>query len=159
MLRYSISIVSAAQRSLSLLLLLVAVAGFSGCAMIGTPSVDLPVDGPAPGVCQVKVKATGRKVKTIAVPVTPQMRLQDVVVATKSDRKFRRMLLTIVRDSPRTPGEKLRLESNYDSKKDEVTWNTDYAILPGDEVFIEEDSSTIVDDMVESVVPALFRGQ
>lgn len=138
------------------LFLFLAALGMSGCAVIGTPQAELPEANPQ-GVCQVEIKAAGRKAKSEVVTLTPETRAQDIVEQTGADKKFRRMEIAIERPTGRMPGEKIRLVANYDRKEDTVTWNTDYAILPGDTVYITEDNSTMLDDVLDKVVPPIFN--
>ena len=99
--------------------------------------------------CVVELHGEFGKPRTISVPVSGDTRVQDVLEASRAAGKFRRMDLMIVRPAPRDPQQMVKLVCHYDPGERQVTWDTDYAVLPGDRVIVTQDASTVVDDVAE----------
>ena len=125
----------------------------SGCATFnGHDDVSLPTNGSAiqQSLSECTVELQKRRTKSITLPVTTDMRVQDVLEQTKAPSKFRRVDVTVLRktDNPNNPV--LRLASEYEPKYRQVSLQTDYGILPGDRIIIRESPTNSVDDMIKS---------
>lgn len=129
----------------SMLASAVLIASLTGCQSLFDPAVQT-TDSQESVVVQIR-PASG-KPKNIQVPLTPNMRLQDVLDASKPG--FRRQKAYIVRTSPNTGG-KHKLEATFGSNR-RISLETDYAIQPGDRVVIAQDTTTSFDKVMQSVM-------
>ena len=116
-----------------------------GCLSLMTQPQEV-TDSPDKVV--VQIRAANRSPKTIQIPLTPDMRLQEVVEASKPP--FRNRLAYIVRTSPKT-GQQHKLEASFGSNR-RVTMETDYAIQPGDRVVISEDTTTSFERVMKAML-------
>lgn len=114
---------------------------------------------PPTASCTVEFHSEYGKPRKLTVPVSDQTRIQDVLEASRARGRFRQMNVTILRPSPRDPQQMVKLACNYNSGDRKVTWDTDYAVLPGDRVVITRDTTTAVDNVVESVLGPVFGGK
>ena len=132
-----------------------------GCSNSLTSLTALPIPGQANatsaavpgGHCSVEIRGLG-KPKLETVQVTSETRVQNVIEQTRG-AKFRRLKAHILRPSTYKPGETVKLVSNFDPKKGKITWETDYAVLPGDKVVIARDTTTAFDRAVGGILPQL----
>lgn len=96
----------------------------------------------------VQIRRANGKPKNVEVDLKPNMRLQDVVKASKAN--FRNKIAYIVRTSP-TTGQQHKLEGSFDSNR-RISLETDYAIQPGDRVVIAQDTTSSFDRVVKSML-------
>ncbi len=89
----------------------------------------------------------------LKAPVQPNMLIEDALKGSGATRRFRRMDVTLVRRTP--GGQLLRLPIKFDIQSRRVASSTNYAVHPGDRLEVVEDTSSIVDRMLESVVEPL----
>lgn len=136
--------------------------GLTGCANIGPlgsfalPKNEPAVENKAVGQCTVEFQR-GRKTESQTLPVTAETRVQTVLEQTKAYSKFGRMEVMVVRPANKKPQQVVKLVANIDLKKKQVSWDTDYAVLPGDRVIIKKDDSTILDRTLASVLPTVAK--
>ncbi|MCA9216619.1 MAG: hypothetical protein KDB27_26295 [Planctomycetales bacterium] len=129
-----------------------------GCATFGgLPGFSIGSDGdPAPasphGVCTVEIRDGGKAEKT-TIALTPESRVQTVLDESGAAKKFRKMKVYVVRQSPRHELEEVKLSSTVDAKTGKVTLETDYAIVAGDRVVVVEDRSTALDKTLSAILP------
>lgn len=96
----------------------------------------------------VQIRPANRKSKNVEITLTPDMRLQDVVNASKAN--FRNRTAYIVRTSP-TTGQQHKLEASFGSNR-RISLETDYAIQPGDRVVVAQDTTSSFDKVMQSVM-------
>jgi len=96
----------------------------------------------------VQLRESNRSPKNIQVPLTPEMRLQNVLDTSKIP--FRNKRAYIIRTSPKT-GEQHKLEANFGNNR-RISLESDYAIQPGDRVVIAEDTTSSFDRVMKSML-------
>ena len=129
----------------------------SGCSNLMTtgalPFLSRHVEEPAVAptdTCSVEVHGEFGKPRKFSMPVSADTRAQNVVEA--AGIPFRKMNVFILRAAPRDPSQTVKLPCHFDPAERSITYDTDYAVLPGDRVIIQQDTSTFVDGMVESLL-------
>jgi len=139
---------NAVAPKLTLSLLLLPWIFATGCSTLtGANGRQAPPLSPQATVA-VEIQPAGRKAQQKQIPVTQNMRLQDVVDA--SGARFGRKTVYVLRTSPKT-GQKHKMAADIDDRTRKISLATDYAVYPGDAVVIAEDSSTIVDRMMSGL--------
>jgi hypothetical protein len=124
---------------------LLVIAGLTGCQSLTTNQGTIESQ---PETISVQIRASGRKPKNIQLPLTPNMRLQDVV--NVSNANFRNKIAYVVRTSPST-GEKHKLQAQFGSNR-RISLETDYAIQPGDRVVIAQDTTSSFDRVMKTML-------
>lgn len=129
-----------------------------GCAFIDTNDNDsitigddqLPVQPTTVPVATytLEVREEGKKPEIKKLPLSEPTTVQATLVQNGLTKRFRRMNLDMGRVAK---GERHKLEMKYDHAKKMVNPLYDYAIHPGDHLVVIEDTSTVLDDMIESV--------
>lgn len=152
--RFSLNALPSAALALGLMLATGCSNSLTSLAAIPIPGQAKPAIAPTPaGHCEVVIRGQG-KPKQETVQVTSETRVQNIIEQT-SGSKFRRMKVHILRPSTYKPGDTVKLVSNFDAKKRKVTWETDYAVLPGDKVIIARDTTTAFDRAIGGILPQL----
>lgn len=137
----------------------IAFLGMLGCQSVNTelasPLGDVTASSNDPNVQPaeegrkylVEIREKGKQ------PQIAKMALPDVLyvqqAVEQSGARFRRMKIEIYRQLPNGSGH--RLDIPFDRTKRQVPPSGDYAIHPNDRIVITEDTSTVVDDMLESL--------
>ncbi len=119
----------------------------TGCQTIAAFDVSEETT-PLPDHVPVQIRPSGQQAKNIDVPVKDGMLLQDVVDAAKP--RFRNKIVYIVRVSPKT-GNRHKLEAKFGSNR-RISFETDYAIQPGDRVVIAQDTTSSFDRVMKAVL-------
>lgn len=127
---------------------LLLIASITGCQSLTSQSAQPQSPTQAPNMLTVQIRAANRSAKNVQIPMTPNMRLQDVVNSTKT--KFKNKNAYVVRTSPKT-GEKHKLEASFGDNR-RISLETDYAIQPGDRIVISEDTTSSFDRVLKSVL-------
>ena len=83
----------------------------------------------------------------VQVPIQPGMRISHAIKSTGVADEFNRMDITLVRIPP---GSQMphRMDVKFDTAKRSVEPVLDYALQPNDRLVIEQDTSTILDDLL-----------
>lgn len=153
------------QTAVAILTLCCVLLAANGCSSILTsgslPFLSAKADtSPAPTAsCTVEFHSEYGKPRKMTVPVTEQTRIQDVLETSHARSRFRQMNVMILRPAPRDPQQMVKLACNYDAGDRKVTWDTDYAVLPGDRVIVTRDTTSSVDGVMESVLGPVFGGK
>lgn len=143
-----------------LLVVLTAAAAANGCTTLSAPVSGLmpfggsnneiaappQIDPNAPQVTMEIHPAKGKPQKLHA-PLTEPISVQQAVEETGLADRFRRMRITIFR--PNRDGSFARLGVKFDKHKGRVDTSSDYLLHPGDRIMVEEDTTTILGDMME----------
>ncbi len=104
--------------------------------------------------CTVVLKPGLGKPVVMEMPVTEGATVQTALEHSKATRKFRRMDIHVLRPPQvrgNSPAEAQKMTAKFDRRHREVEIDHDYALYPNDRVVIEEDQSTMVDDMFQSI--------
>jgi hypothetical protein len=132
----------------------------SGCTTLNLSSsdtMDLPGESPEvlsqtpqPNVPSIsmELRASGKKPEISRVPLAGGMRVQQALEQSGAVGRFRRMDVRLMRPVRDT---RQKLEVKYDHGAGSVNPLYDYALHPGDHLVVIEDTSTILDDMLESI--------
>ena len=135
----------------------------SGCQTMNTeltsifgaePAIANAPPPPADGTkFFVEFRDDGRKPILVPVPLTNVTYVQQALEQTGAFKRYRRAKIELFRQLPQGGGHKLPIE--YDRGKNQVPSGADYALHPNDRLVVTEDSSTIIDDMMESLSGAV----
>lgn len=126
--------------------LLLLLTSLTGCQTLVSKTQPAPTDNP--NMVTVQIRPSGRSPKNVQIPITPNMRLQDVVESSKAN--FRNKKAYISRTSPMT-GERHKLEASF-GKNRRISLETDYAIQPGDRIVVAEDTTSSFDRVMQSML-------
>lgn len=114
-----------------------------------TPQLDLPQDIPSEiPTATVMMKAEGEEAVTANYPLHQTAYIQGVLEKTGLNDRFRRMEVELYRQMESGTH---RLEIRYDRANRRVDPRYDYALQAGDRLVVTEDTSNVVDDMLESL--------
>ncbi|MFV1966727.1 MAG: hypothetical protein ACC628_14985 [Pirellulaceae bacterium] len=147
------------QRALSFLVLFVGV-GSAGCGTFNrnvghlfggddTKSVAAPSVGADGPTIAIEFYPEDGKPERAYLPLDSVTYVQQVFERTNAHRRFSRMKAQIHRQLP--DGGSHKLDVRYDRKSRRVEPGFDYALHPGDRLQITEDTTNVIDDMLESV--------
>jgi hypothetical protein len=146
----------------------------SGCSALSTqrdgrvdsnPALAANPEGVVPAVApamfSLEVRTAGKKKPEIQqLPLPGTMHVQEVLEQNGLVKRFRRMNIQVVRA---TGGDRAKLDIKYDHSTRSVDPLYDYAIHPSDHLIVTEDTTTALDDMLNSLAeplgPALGRGR
>ena len=117
-----------------------------GCQSL-TTTAEAPRDVPADKIA-VQIRPAGKKPRNIQLPLKPDLRLQEVINASKAG--FRQKTAYVVRTSPKT-GERHKLVASFGANR-RVSLETDYALQPGDRVVIAQDTTSSFDKVMKSML-------
>jgi hypothetical protein len=98
---------------------------------------------------QVEVRESGKQPELKQFPLPQTLYVQQVLDQSGVLRRFRRLKIEIYRQLPGGRGH--RLDVAFDRAEHRVPPGADYAIHPNDRIVITEDTSTLLDDMLESL--------
>jgi hypothetical protein len=130
-----------------------------GCATIDRKSTldlaDIP-GAPAAEVpeCTIVLQPGRGKPDVVKMPLTEGATVQTALDHSKATKRFRRMDIHVLRTSPgrgSSPGRVQKMNVKFNRPRRKVEIDHDYALYPNDRVVIEEDTSTILDELVEKV--------
>lgn len=104
-----------------------------------------------PPVPMVAVECHGSngKVKVEEVPLEEGMTVGDALEKTKANKRFRRAYIDVQRTHN---GHTLKMPIDFSNGNNRVSHSTDYALHPRDRILVTEDSSTIVDDLMQKLL-------
>lgn len=86
------------------------------------------------------------------IPLKETVFVQDAIDASGVKDDMGRMKVLLVRQLPNTH-EALKLQSKYDARKKMVAITENYQVKPGDKLYLSEDPTTPMDDIVNSIFP------
>ena len=135
----------------------------TGCSSLAVQQLDVlglfgpqrpqpPAEG-APSYTVV-VKPSAGKADAFRMPITEPITVQEALEQSRTLGSFRRQLIAIERQQPRS-NRRHRMPIQYDLNTQQVSPTTDYALLPGDHLVVEEDPTTIIDDTFETLTSSL----
>jgi hypothetical protein len=139
----------------------------TGCTTVGGQSSLGLVDASQAGLdtaerptptCTVVLQPNRGTPKVVEMPLDEGATVQTALEHTKATRKFRRMDIHVLRPAQaraNAPAEPQKMNVEFDRIRREVEIDHDYALFPNDRVVIEEDPSTMIDDMFHSVAGRL----
>ncbi|MCU0878634.1 MAG: hypothetical protein MUF06_12685 [Pirellulaceae bacterium] len=100
-----------------------------------------------PANFMVEVQTAKGKSEAKEQPLAGHLTIQQALVETKANKRFDRFTLELVRPLP--DGRRHRMTVDYDRTNKCVDPAFDYAILPGDRIIVVEDTTTMIDDMLD----------
>lgn len=103
-------------------------------------------------LCTVEMRGVGSKSKTVTVPLTEEMRVTDLLKASKAGKRYPRADVHIWRKSPLKAHEMVKLDVRFDRESGQVKYDTDYAIHPNDRVVVVERPFSIFDEAYNSLL-------
>jgi hypothetical protein len=138
------------------MLLITALGGTTGCTLLpgwSTPGTELEFyDGaqgayrPTTSEISVVTRSARGKQESSQTPHVQGMLLHEALDKTGAAGRFRRCRISLVR-----AGVAGRMKVQYDNGRRQIEPLYDYALSPGDTVLVEEDTTTVVDDMLKAV--------
>jgi hypothetical protein len=141
------------------LFLLVPLAG--GCHTLDTGVAELFGESDAPAARAaaaadpesphffVEFRQEGRKPALVALPLEEPFYVQQALEKTGAVKKFRRMKIDVYRQLPQGGGH--RIPVAYDRGRRRVAQGADYAVHHKDRIVVTEDTSNVLDDILESI--------
>ena len=135
---------------------------FVGCSMFKeqtTPKLNSEItkgpapDAPPPAKYTVEIRPENGKPQAVEKTLTDQTYVQTALEQTGAAKKFQRATIEVFRPLPSGGWHKMNLELDKDTHK--VPPEYDYAVLPGDRIVVIEDTTTIMDDVMERALRPL----
>lgn len=87
------------------------------------------------------------------IPLEEVVFVQDAIDASGAKHQMGRMKVLLVRPRPGSY-EPLKFECDYDARKKMVAITENYQVRPGDKLYLSEDPTTPMDDIVNSIFPS-----
>jgi hypothetical protein len=117
---------------------------------------------PPPGNFTVEVQPAKGKPTAKEQPLAGHLTVQEALEHTKANKKFRKFKLELYRPLP--DGRTHSMVLQYDRKNKCVDPEYDYAIQAGDRLVVVEDTSTVLDEMLDAMSvpfggPSRFTGK
>lgn len=97
----------------------------------------------------VECHSASGKVKVEELPLEEGMTVSEALEKTKANKRFRRAFVDVQRTHN---GNTHKMPIDFNNGNNRVSHSTDYALHPRDRVMVREDSSTIVDDLMQKVL-------
>ncbi|MGE0756329.1 MAG: hypothetical protein AB7F89_02570 [Pirellulaceae bacterium] len=134
--------------------------GLAGCqtldANLGTLLGDTRAETPRsvtpdPGTptYYIEFQPYQKKPILVAMPLNGVLYVQDALEQSGALKKFRRSQIEVFRQLPQGGGHKIPVK--FDRGKRRVDPGSDYSVHPNDRIVVTEDTSTILDDMLQSL--------
>jgi hypothetical protein len=149
-------------RRLTIVSMAAVMAGLVGCSAFkeqANPKLSAEVTpGPAPDAPPsakyvVEIRPEGGKAKSVEKAITEPIHVQTAIEQTGAAKKFARAEVALFRPLPSGGWHKMHLE--YDRESHSIPPEYDYAVLPGDRIIVTEDSTTIMDDLMQRALKPL----
>ncbi len=149
------------RESLSLLVLCLASLPTVGCSSLPAPGAigsAQQVDSQTVPHATVELRRSERAADPVTVPLQGDMRVQNVLDAAGVLGKVRDMQITIYRAAPNHPQQTIKLVSHYDRREKRVRLESDYAVLPGDHLVVQEKHHSMMDEILDGIMGPIFSG-
>ncbi|MHB8861938.1 MAG: hypothetical protein ACYC6N_06010 [Pirellulaceae bacterium] len=101
----------------------------------------------------VELRHGERDHEYLRAPLKENMLVQDALKGSGAVSRFHRMDIVLVRQVPN--GQKLRLPVKFDVTRRQVIDNNNYAMHAGDWLEVTEDTTSILDRMIDSAMEPL----
>ena len=151
-----------AHQRLTVLSLAAILSGFLGCSAFKekvTPKLNAEVtSGPAAPAASaakyvVEIRPDRDKPQAVEKALTEPTHVQTALENTGALKKFKRATIEVYRPLPSGGWHKMNLE--FDKEHRRVPPEYDYAVLPGDRIIVTEDTTTMMDDVMERALKPL----
>lgn len=119
--------------------------GASAAASAAAASAPQSIDGPK---ILVEIRPEGRKPVMVPLPLSEPSYVQQALEQSGAIKRFRRMKIELYRQLPNGGGHKIPVA--FDRGQRRVTTGSDYYLHPNDRVVVIEDTSNVVDDMMNN---------
>ena len=135
---------------------------FVGCSMFQeqvTPKLNAEVThgeapaGPPAAKFVVEIRPDKGKPQAVEKPLGDQTHVQTALEQTGALKKFDRATVAVYRPLPTGGWHKMNLE--FDRKSHSVPPEYDYSVLPGDRIIVTEDTTNVMDDVMERALKPL----
>lgn len=126
--------------------------------MLGGDRTELSESPEQRATCTVEMRLSAGRTKSVEVPLTAESRVQDVLDASQATKKFRNLEVFIMRRTNHASQPVLRMDCNFDRKKRQISWESDYAVIHGDRIIVREDRSDPFQKIVTSVLGPVLGG-
>ena len=120
---------------------------------------EAPAEASPQTMCTVEMHGSSKRPKAVQIPITPNTRVQDVLVASKAAKRYSAPDVVLVRQVQGGSDRSVKLACRYDRKENRIAWDSDYAVHPGDRIMVREDKSNPMGSMLNSVTGPFFGGQ
>jgi hypothetical protein len=149
-------------RRLTLLATAAILSGLVGCSLFkeqATAKLNAEVTrGPAPSAPPaakfvVEIRPEKGKPQAVEKPLADQTFVQTALDQTGALKKFKRAFVEVYRPLPSGGWHKMQLE--FDRENHRIPPEFDYAVLPGDRIIVTEDTSNMMDDIIERTMKPL----
>lgn len=131
----------------------------SGCSMVPkTDAVATPNQAAGPPnqpMILVEFQAPGEASTTQRIPLSSAPTLQAAVQQTQANEKYDRFHIAISRLAQHPGAQPQKLVSQYDHRSEQIPFEYDYQLRPGDRVVIVKDPTDTMDDLLGSIVGPL----
>jgi hypothetical protein len=150
------------HRRLTVLGIVAILSGLVGCSMFKeqvTPKLNAEVtagptpNAPPPAKFTVEIRPDKGKPQAVEKPLADQTYVQTALEKTGALKKFKRATVEVHRPLPSGGWHKMNLEFDRDNHR--VPPEYDYAVLPGDRIVVTEDTTNIMDDVMERALKPL----
>lgn len=105
----------------------------------------------------VEFRGDGQKPILVPYPLADAMVIQQALDRSNAFKKYRRAKIELYRQLPGGGGHKLPIE--YDRGQRKIPPACDYALHPNDRIVVTEDTSTVLDDMLDSLGAKQLKGK
>jgi hypothetical protein len=123
-------------------------------AVSDDPRAEFAAKGGTPGTPAAKyfveLHPEGGQPTRAERSLTGPLTVQQALTETEALKKYRRSTIELVR--PLANGAVHRMAVEYDRSAKMVAPEFDYSLQPGDRIIVKEDTSTIVDDMLDQTL-------
>ena len=125
--------------------------GLSGCAGLATVNEkNVPTQQASLGSYRVEMSGGFGKPAIYNGTLDGPLTVQSALERSGAIKKFRNMDVTILRIVEET-GRPLKMSVSFNPRKNTITPEQDYALLPGDRIVVEAASNSMLDKVVSSV--------
>lgn len=130
-----------------------------GCSTLQTDHTALQAASaqaekpPVRGYVVVQLRSGQKRAEYLRAPLTDTMLVQTALKESGALSRYHRMNVTLVRKM--VDGQRVRMPVHLNSKTRQVTDATNFALHPDDVIEVVEDTTTLVDRMIDSALEPL----
>ncbi|MFN3148627.1 hypothetical protein [Bremerella sp.] len=128
----------------------------SGCSTVpqsdAVSTQDQAMIPPNQPMIMVEMQSPQTGTETVKIPLAAAPTLQHAVVQSKANKKFERFHIAVSRLPDRPGAAPQKLISKYDHHNEQIPFEYDYQLRPGDRVVIVKDPSDTMDDLLGTII-------
>jgi len=114
--------------------------------------MDAQTPQPVGSSITVEMRQAGKEPEMRQMPLMGVLHVQEALEEVGAVKRFRRMDVRVMRLAR---DQRQKLEVRYDHRRRSVEPLYDYALHPGDHLVVMEDTTTAMDDMLQSVTGSI----